>query len=103
MMRYSVFSVISPEGCSAILWNDPEKVEQATKAMKITPEDLLESKLIDDILDEPLIGAHRDRKLAAAVVKQYYLEKVRELRELSIDEMLEQRYKRLVSVGAYSE
>ncbi len=103
MMRYSVFSVISPEGCSAILWNDPEKVEQATKAMKITPEDLLESKLIDDILDEPLIGAHRDRKLAAVVVKQYYLEKVRELRELSIDEMLEQRYKRLVSVGAYSE
>ncbi len=103
MMRYSVFSVISPEGCSAILWNDPEKVEQATKAMKITPVDLLEHNLIDDVLDEPLIGAHRDKKLAAAVVKQYYLEKVKELRELTIDEMLEQRYRRLVSVGAYSE
>lgn len=103
MMRYSVFSVISPEGCSAILWNDPEKVEQATKAMKITPVDLLEHKLIDDILDEPLIGAHRDKKLAAAVVKKYYLEKVKELRELTIDEMLEQRYQRLVAVGAYSE
>jgi acetyl-CoA carboxylase carboxyl transferase subunit alpha len=103
MMRYSVFSVISPEGCSAILWNDPEKVEQATKAMKITPDDLLKSNLIDDILDEPLIGAHRDKKTAAEVVKQYYLEKVRELRELSIDEMLDQRYKRLVSVGAFSE
>lgn len=103
MMRYSVFSVISPEGCSAILWNDPEKVEQATKAMKITPVDLLEYKLIDDILDEPLIGAHRDKKLAAAVVKKYYLEKVKELRELTIDEMLEQRYQRLVAVGAYSE
>jgi acetyl-CoA carboxylase carboxyl transferase subunit alpha len=103
MMRYSVFSVISPEGCSAILWNDPAKVEQATKAMKITPVDLLEHKLIDDVLDEPLIGAHRDKKLEAAVVKQYYLEKIKELRELTIDEMLEQRYKRLVGVGAYSE
>ncbi len=103
MMRYSVFSVISPEGCSAILWNDPTKVEQATKAMKITPVDLLENKLIDDILDEPLIGAHRDRKLAARVVKEYYLEKIKELRELTIDEMLEQRYQRLVAVGAYSE
>jgi len=103
MMRYSVFSVISPEGCSAILWNDPEKVEQATKAMKITPDDLLEYKLIDDILDEPLIGAHRDKKRSAEVLKEYYLQKVKELRELTIDEMLDQRYERLVSVGAYSE
>jgi len=103
MMRYSVFSVISPEGCSAILWNDAGKVEQATKAMKITPDDLLKSNLIDDILDEPLIGAHRDKKTAAEVVKLYYLDRVRELRELTIDEMLEQRYNRLVSVGAFSE
>ncbi len=103
MMRYSVFSVISPEGCSAILWNDPQKVEQATKALKITPKDLFEYKLIDDILDEPLIGAHRDRKKAAEVVKEYYLSEVKALRELSVDEMLEQRYQRLVGVGAYSE
>jgi len=61
MMRYSVFSVISPEGCSAILWNDPKKAEDATNAMKITSSDLKELKLIDDIIDEPLIGAHRDR------------------------------------------
>jgi len=103
MMRYSVFSVISPEGCSAILWNDPEKVEQATKSLKITPKDLLDHKLIDDILDEPLIGAHRDKKTAAEVLKTYYLQQIKALRELSIDEMLEQRYQRLVGVGAYSE
>ena len=103
MMRYSVFSVIPPEGCSAILWNDPEKVEQATKAMKITPDDLLEHKLIDIILDEPLIGAHRNKKEAAEVIKTYFLDTVKQLRELSIDELLEQRYQRLVSVGAYSE
>ena len=103
MMRYSVFSVISPEGCSAILWNDPEKVEQATKAMKITPDDLLEHKLIDAILDEPLIGAHRNKQEAALVIKTYFLDTVKQLRELSIDELLEQRYQRLVAIGAYSE
>ncbi len=103
MMRYSVFSVISPEGCSAILWNDPEKVEQATKAMKITPDDLLKHGLIDAILDEPLIGAHRNKQEAAEVIKTYFLDTVKQLRELSIDELLEQRYQRLVSVGAYSE
>ncbi|MCW8821661.1 MAG: acetyl-CoA carboxylase carboxyl transferase subunit alpha [Sulfurovum sp.] len=103
MMRYSVFAVISPEGCSAILWNDPTKVEAATKALKITPTDLLEHGLVDDILDEPLIGAHRDQQTAADVVKKYFLESVKELRALSEDELLDQRYKRLTSVGAYSE
>ncbi len=103
MMRYSVFSVISPEGCSAILWNDPQKAEQATKALKITPADLLEHKLIDAVLDEPLIGAHRNRAVSAEIIKNYFLDSVRELRELTFDEMLERRYQRLVSVGAYAE
>jgi len=103
MMRYSVFAVISPEGCSAILWNDPSKVEAATKALKITPSDLLEHGLIDDVLDEPLIGAHRDKETAAAVIKEYFLKNVKALRELSEDQMLDQRYKRLTTVGAFSE
>jgi acetyl-CoA carboxylase carboxyl transferase subunit alpha len=103
MMRYSIFAVISPEGCSAILWNDPSKVEQATKALKITPDDLYEHKLIDEILDEPLIGAHRHKQAAAEAVKRYFLDTVKQLRELSLDELLEKRYQKLVSVGAYSE
>ncbi len=103
MMRYSVFAVISPEGCAAILWNDPAKVEQAAKALKITPSDLLEHGLVDDVLDEPLIGAHRDKKRAAEVVKKYFLENVAALKELTIDEMLNQRYERLTSVGAFTE
>jgi len=103
MMRYSVFAVISPEGCSAILWNDPSKVEAATKALKITPNYLLEHKLIDDVLEEPLIGAHRDKKKAGNVVKTYFLDTVKSLRELTVDEMLDQRYKRLTAVGAFSE
>ncbi len=103
MMRYSVFAVISPEGCSAILWNDPSKVETATKALKITPNDLKEHGLIDDVLDEPLIGAHRDKTTAAEVLKQYFLEQVKALKELSVDELLEKRYEHLTSVGAFSE
>ena len=103
MMRYSVFAVISPEGCAAILWNDPSKVEQAAKALKITPEDLLVHGLIDDILDEPLIGAHRTKQQSAMVVQEYFLEQVKALKALSVDEMLEKRYTRLTAVGAFTE
>jgi len=103
MMRYSVFSVISPEGCSAILWNDPSKVEQATKALKITPDSLKEHNLIDDIIDEPLIGAHRDKVAAANAVKEYYLNAIKELSALTKEEMLQKRYQKLVSVGSFNE
>ncbi len=103
MMRYSVFSVISPEGCSAILWDDPKKVEVATKALKITPDDLMKHHLVDDVLDEPLIGAHRDKQSAANVLKTYYLKSLKELRSISTEEMLEKRYIKLTSVGAFTE
>lgn len=103
MMRYSVFSVISPEGCSAILWNDPTKVEAATSSLKITSSDLKELNLIDDIIDEPLIGAHRDREGAASAIGDYFLTKLNEVRELSDSERMNQRYDRLVSIGEYSE
>ncbi len=103
MMRYSVFSVISPEGCSAILWNDPAKVEQATKALKITPSDLINYGLIDDIIEEPLIGAHRDKEGAASALKAYYLKSLGELRALSVEDMLEERYNKLTKVGAFAE
>ena len=103
MMRYSVFSVISPEGCAAILWNDPAKVEQATKALKITAEDLKELGLIDDIIEEPLIGAHRDKESAARLVKEYYLNAVKELEALDVDERLSRRYEKLMSMGRFKE
>ena len=102
MMRYSVFSVISPEGCAAILWNDPSKQEQATKALKITAEDLKELNLIDDVIDEPLVGGHRDKNGAIKSLKKYFLEKVSELKELSSEERLNQRYERLMNLGAFS-
>ena len=103
MMRYSVFSVISPEGCSAILWNDPTKAEAATNAMKITSGDLKELNLIDDVIAEPLIGAHRDKETAAAAIVDYFLTELSKLRQMSDEERMEARYKKLVGVGAYSE
>lgn len=103
MMRYSVFSVISPEGCSAILWNDPSKVEAATKALKITSKDLKEFGLIDDIIDEPMIGAHRDKEGAANAIKSYILDKLNALRNFSGSECRHNRYDRLTGVGAFSE
>jgi len=103
MMRYSVFSVISPEGCSAILWNDPKKAEAATNAMKITGADLKELNLIDDIIDEPLIGAHREKEAAAEAIKTYFLREVKKLNEMSEEERMESRYAKLTAPGAFSE
>ena len=76
MMRYSVFSVISPEGCAAILWNDQSKAEDATKAMKITSSDLKQMNLIDDVIDEPLIGAHRAKEDAVRALGDYFIKSV---------------------------
>ncbi|HIC42828.1 MAG TPA: acetyl-CoA carboxylase carboxyl transferase subunit alpha [Sulfurimonas sp.] len=103
MMRYSVFSVISPEGCSAILWNDPAKVETATKALKITSADLLSFDLIDNIIDEPLIGAHRDKEGAAKALGDYFLNAVEELNSMSSEERMQKRYDKLTSHGEFTE
>ncbi|MDY0122178.1 MAG: acetyl-CoA carboxylase carboxyl transferase subunit alpha [Sulfurimonas sp.] len=103
MMRYSVFSVISPEGCSAILWNDPAKAEDATNAMKITSEDLKELGLIDDVIDEPLIGAHRDKESSAKALADYFLGELEVLKAMSKEERMDARYKKLTGIGAYQE
>ena len=103
MMRYSVFSIISPEGCSAILWNDPKKVEDATNALKITSSDLLEIGLIDDVLDEPLIGAHRDRDGSADAISNYFTTELAKLREMGSEKRMIARYEKLVSPGAFTE
>jgi acetyl-CoA carboxylase carboxyl transferase subunit alpha len=103
MMRYSVFSVISPEGCAAILWNDPQKVEQATKALKITAEDLKELGLVDDIIEEPIIGGHRDKEGAAKALKEYYLKSLAQLEAMDPQERLAKRYEKLMGLGRYKE
>lgn len=103
MMRYSIFSVISPEGCAAILWNDPKKVETATNALKITSQDLMDLELIDDIINEPLIGAHREKEAAASAIADYFLKEVKELKAMSEEERMDIRYKKLTKPGAFAE
>jgi len=101
MMRYSIFSVISPEGCAAILWNDPKKVETATNALKITSQDLKDLNLIDDIINEPLIGAHREKEAAAEAIKEYFLNEVATLKAMSDEERMDARYAKLIAPGAF--
>lgn len=103
MMRYSVFSVISPEGCAAILWNDPAKVEAATNALKITAEDLKGMGLIDDIIDEAMVGAHRDKKGSAEAIKKYFLASLAQIEKLTPAQRYEERYKKILSYGRFKE
>jgi len=102
MMRYSVYSVISPEGCASILWKDQAMVETATKALKITSTDLKEYNLIDDVINEPLIGAHRDKEEAIKALGDYFIDSVEELKKLSKEERDKKRYDRLMSLGSFS-
>lgn len=101
MMSYAVFSVISPEGCAAILWNDPNKIESAMKAMKITAQDLKELKLIDDIIEEPLSGAHRHKEEAVKAIKDYFLSSLEILK--SQKDFLSKRYEKLMNYGVFTE
>ena len=103
MMKYSVFSVISPEGCAAILWGDGSKVETATKALKISAEDLQNLKLIDDIVDEPIEGAHRYPKESAENLKNYFLKTLNKLENIEINELIQKRYEKYLNYGEYVE
>lgn len=103
MLQNSIFSVISPEGCAAILWNDPSKSEAATKALKITAEELKELGLIDDVIKEPKTGAHRDKDGAIKALGNYVLTELHNLDDLSIDELISRRQQKILRFGAYKE
>lgn len=99
MLQYGIYSVISPEGCAAILWKDAKKAEDAAKAMQITADRLKKLELIDEVIPEPLGGAHRDVEKIAATLKQALLKNLRTVQQLSQEQLLEQRYQRLMSIG----
>jgi acetyl-CoA carboxylase carboxyl transferase subunit alpha len=103
MLQYSTYSVISPEGCASILWKSADKASQAAEAMGITAPRLLSLKLIDNVIDEPLGGAHRDFDQIADSLKQYLLDTLESLESVGIDKLLEQRYQKLMSFGEYRE
>ena len=103
MLQNSVFSVISPEGCAAILWNDPAKSEAATKALKITAEELKNLNLIDAVIAEPKNGAHRDKAGAAKALGDYVLNELKELELLSPEQLIAKRQEKILNLGAFKE
>ncbi len=103
MLQYSIYSVISPEGCASILWKSADKASEAAEAMGITAERLKSLGLIDGVLKEPLGGAHRDMDAMAATLKKALMDNLVRLERLSVDELLEARYKRFTSFGSFKE
>ena len=103
MLQYSIYSVISPEGCASILWKSAEKAQDAAEAMRITADDLSDFGLVDEVLPEPLGGAHRGPDAVAEVIRNALLKNLEELDALSIDEVLENRQRRLASFGEFKE
>ncbi|MCH8944747.1 MAG: acetyl-CoA carboxylase carboxyltransferase subunit alpha [Proteobacteria bacterium] len=103
MLQYSIYSVISPEGCASILWKSADKAEDAADAMRITAENLNEFGLVDEVLQEPCGGAHRNPKQMAEVVRNAILQSLDELGQLSTEQLLERRQQRLASFGQYKE
>jgi acetyl-CoA carboxylase carboxyl transferase subunit alpha len=103
MLQYSIYSVISPEGCASILWKSAENAELAAEAMGITAERLHRLKLVDDVIPEPLGGAHRDPEAMAAALKTSLVKALAELGKLPVDALLAQRQRRLASYGVFKE
>jgi acetyl-CoA carboxylase carboxyl transferase subunit alpha len=103
MLQYSTYSVISPEGCASILWKSAEKAADAAEALGITSDRLLELGLIDRVINEPLGGAHRDVDAMAASIKSALHDELERTRKVSTDELIESRYRRLMTIGQFTE
>lgn len=101
ILEHAYYSVISPEGCASILWRSAEKAPQAAEALKITGEQLLEFGVVDEVIEEPKGGAHRDTQLIAERLKAAVVRHIRELNTLSSEELLEQRYQKFRQIGMY--
>jgi len=102
VLENAYYSVISPEGCAAILWKDPARSPDAAEALKLTAKDLLELKLIDDLIPEPLGGAHRDFEHTAENIKRYIDNALKELVPLKGDKLIERRYKKFRQMGVFT-
>jgi acetyl-CoA carboxylase carboxyl transferase subunit alpha len=103
MLENTWYSVISPESCSSILWKSWEYKEQAAEALKLTSSDMKKQKLIDDIIPEPLGGAHFDRESTFKTVEQYIMKAFNELKDLSTEDLLNQRYDKYLAMGNFKE
>ena len=103
MLEHSYYSVISPEGCAGILWKSHEYAEKAANALRFTSRDLPGFGVVDDVIEEPVGGAHRDHFMTASRVKNYLVKTLRELEEIPNDELLEKRYEKFRRMGVFLE
>lgn len=99
MLQYSIYATISPEGCASILWRSQDKVAEAAETMHLTADKLLKLKLIDQVIPEPLGGAHRNYDEAAAKCKRAFLDNLRQLKKLPLGQLVENRYQKLMKFG----
>jgi acetyl-CoA carboxylase carboxyl transferase subunit alpha len=100
MLEHSVYSVISPEGCAAILWDDPAKVPDAAAALKLTAKDLLDLSVIDEIIPEPLGGAHREPKAVCTLVGKALTNQLFDLADMTTEQLLARRDEKYRKMGA---
>lgn len=103
ILEYAVYSVISPEGCAAILWKDQSKAAQAADALRMTANELKKAGIVDEILPEPPGGAHNDPKAMAQTIKDALIRAITELKSIPVDELVKNRYSRYRSIGQYRE
>ncbi|MDH5541989.1 MAG: acetyl-CoA carboxylase carboxyltransferase subunit alpha [Nitrospinota bacterium] len=103
MMEYSVYSVISPEGCAAILWKDQAKIAEAAEALALTANDLLQQGIIDEVVQEPIGGAHRDPAVAAHTLRRVLRRHLAELSELPVRKLVDQRREKFRRIGTFTE
>ena len=101
MLQNSYYSVISPEGCAGILWKSAEHAEKAANALRFTSKDLLRFGVVDDVIEEPLGGAHRDHHRMSAQIKGYLKKNLQVLKQLSPENLLQQRYERFRKLGVF--
>ena len=100
MLEYSTYSVASPEACASIIWRSSEKAPEASEAMKVSSKELLKLNIIDEIIKEPLGGAHRDYDLMSSEIKKSILKSLKQLQSMPMKELLKRRYSRIISIGS---
>ena len=99
MLQYATYSVASPEACASIIWRTADKASDAAEAMKVSANELKKLKIIDEIIEEPLGGAHRDYDLISSTIKDSLIKNLSALNSMSMEQLLDRRYKRLVEIG----
>jgi len=103
MFEYSIYSVISPEGCASILYKDASKANIAAESLKMTSKHLKKHKLIDKVIPEPLGGIHRDPEKSCSFLKKALIKELKSLQDVSIEELIRERHKKLLGFGRFSE